>query len=104
MRRVFRILLEEKQPALYISILLGVLALVITVLPLLGIHSSDDLRNFDFSVPMGVLGIITGVFAWFRCRNKKIVWFAICLNGVPIAFLLLVVGLLICAGPNAFKQ
>jgi hypothetical protein len=83
------------------SLLFGVaswLLLALDFTPLLG--TGFD-RVFWF-FPPAVLGLVLGVIAYFRCKNKKLAKIAIWISALPFGVLALLIALLM--NSSAFRQ
>jgi hypothetical protein len=93
----------EKTPrSLYISMFFGIVALALLVFPLAGAPGNGYLY-LVYSFPVAIIGMFASFIAGFKCRNKKLLWIAFCLNFVPVAFLLVAV-ILLLSNKDAFRQ
>jgi hypothetical protein len=94
------LLLHGKEPTLYSSLFFGGAAWVLIILGFTHLVA-NGYNVVLWLVPSTVLGLVTGIISYFRCRDKKLAKIAIWISGLPFAFLLLLILILVCSGPHA---
>ena len=88
MKHPLSLLLNEDEPLIHLSLILGIPAWFFLVLAFFS-KFSGSVVFLILSFVMAVMGSLTGILSFSKCKRKGLAWFVTGLNGSLVGFLVL---------------